>query len=313
MRYQSVAPGDWGTAQGSETVNVSTEMLTMADKSKIFLRSWQTDSNDVLLILHGLGGHGGWYIDMGNELAKRGLNIYTVDHRGFGRSEGLAGHIDSYHLYVEDTVSVIAEIRKLHPQGRIYLLGHSMGGIFTAHIAAKHSSLLAGVLFLNPWIADSSRLPAVTTLRILFGGMFKSRRVWQVSGGPEGMTTNPEAVQMLQEDTFWNRTQTASFLIQILQMRQAVMRLAKDITLPVLVMQAEEDKSVLATATRKFYDAVASSNKTWKSYPGYCHDSEFEDDRSLMDDDIVNWIHARTEEQTSIGAEAPIGGINDNA
>lgn len=164
MRYQPGAPAIGALPRVSETVTVSTEMLTMADASKIFLRSWQTDSNDVLLILHGLGGHGGWYIDMGNELAARGLNVYTIDHRGFGRSEGLAGHIDSYHLYVEDTATIIAEIRKRHPLGRIYLLGHSMGGIFTAHIAAKHSDLLAGVLFLNPWIEDYSRLPASTTL-----------------------------------------------------------------------------------------------------------------------------------------------------
>ncbi len=292
MHYQPDTPGDWGTTQSSETVNVSTETFALADTSKIFLRNWQTDSNDVLLILHGLGGHGGWYVDMGNELAARGLNVYTIDHRGFGRSEGLAGHIDSYHLYVEDTAAIIAEIRKRHPLGRIYLLGHSMGGIFTAHIAAKHSDLLAGVLFLNPWIADSSRLPALTTLRILCGGMLKSRRIWQVAGGHEFMTTNPEAIEMLQADPFWRRTQTASFLLQILQMRMAVMRLAKLITLPVLVMQAEEDKSVLPIATRKFYDALASGDKTWKSYPGYCHDSEFEDDRSLLDNDIVDWIRA---------------------
>jgi alpha-beta hydrolase superfamily lysophospholipase len=298
MLYQSDAPGDWGIAQSSETVNVSTEMITMADASKIFLRCWQTGSNDVLLILHGLGAHSGWFIDMGNELAKRGLNVYTIDHRGFGRSEGLAGHIDSYHLYVEDTAAVIAEIRKRHPLGRIYLLGHSMGGIFTAHIAAKHSDLLAGALFLNPWIADTSRLPALTTLTILFGGMLKSRRTWQVAGGHEVMTTNPEAIKMLQADTFWRRTQTSSFLIQILQMRLAVMRVAKLITLPILVMQAEEDKSVLPTASRKFYDAVVSSDKTWKSYPNYSHDTEFEDDRSLLDNDIVNWIHAHIKEQT---------------
>ncbi|MBV9710230.1 MAG: lysophospholipase [Ktedonobacteraceae bacterium] len=297
MHYQPDAPGDWGHPQTSETVNVSTEMFTMADASKIFLRSWRTDSNDVLFILHGLGGHSGWYIDMGNELAARGLNVYAIDHRGFGRSEGLAGHIDSYHLYVEDTAVIIGEIRKRHPLGRIYLLGHSMGGIFTAHIVAKHSDLLEGVLFLNPWIEDTSRLSALTTLGILFGGTLKSHRMWQVAGGPEVMTTNPEAVQMLQADTFWRRRQTATFLIQIRQMRLAVIRQAKNITLPVLVMQAEEDKSVVATATRKFYDALASSDKTWKIYPGYCHDCQFENDRLQLDHDIVEWIHAHKEQK----------------
>lgn len=292
MRYQPDAQGDWGHVQTSETVNASSEMFTLTNASKIFLRSWRTDSNDILLILHGLGAHSGWFIDMGNELATRGLNVYTMDHRGFGRSEGLAGHIDSYHLYVEDTVAIITEIRKRHPLARIYLLGHSMGGIFTAHIAAKHGDLLAGALFLNPWIEDTSRLSGITTLRIFLGGLLKSRRAWQVAAGHEVMTTNPEAIKMLQEDTFWRRTQTASFLVQILLMRLAVMRLAKRITLPILVMQAEEDKSVLTTATRKFYDALASTNKTWKSYPGYCHDCELEDDRSLLDNDIVSWIQA---------------------
>ncbi len=69
--------------------------------------------------------------------------------------------------------------------------------------------------------------------------------------------------------------------------------LAKSITFLLLILQAEEDKSVLITATRKFYDALASSDKTWKSYPGYAHDSELEADRSLMDNDIVGWIQAR--------------------
>jgi alpha-beta hydrolase superfamily lysophospholipase len=293
MHYQPDAAGDWGREQASETMNVSTEMFTMADFSKVFLRSWQTDSNDILLILHGLGAHSGWFIDMGNELAQRGLTVYTMDHRGFGRSEGLAGHIDSYHLFVEDTSAIINELRKRHPLGRIYLLGHSMGGIFTAHVAARHSDLLAGIIFLNPWIEDSSRLSPITTLRILVGGLRKSRRAWQVAGGHEAMTTNPEAIQMLQADTFWRRTQTSSFLVQILQMRLAVMKLAKSITLPALVLQAEEDKSVLITGTRKFYDALASSDKTWKGYPGYAHDSELEADRSLMDNDIMDWIRAR--------------------
>lgn len=300
MRYQPDAVGDWGRTQSSETINVSTEMLMMADASKLFLRSWQTDSNDVLFILHGLGAHSGWFIDMGNELAARGLNVYTMDHRGFGRSEGLAGHIDSYHIYVEDAVAIINEIRKRNPLARIYLLGHSMGGIFAAHIVAKHPDLLSGVLFLNPWIEDNSRLPIITTLRILVGGLFKSRRAWRVAGGHEAMTTNPEAIQMLQADTFWRRTQTSSFLIQILQMRMAVMGLAKSITLPALVMQVEEDKSVVLAASRKFYDALGSSDKTWKSYPGYSHDTELEDDRLLLDNDIAGWVQAHVKEQAKI-------------
>ncbi len=57
-----------------------------------------------------------------------------------------------------------------------------------------------------------------------------------------------------------------------------------------LFMQAEQDKAVLISGSRKLYEALASSDKTWKTYPNYAHDSEFEADRTQMDRDIVAWI-----------------------
>ena len=102
MLYQKEAPGDWGEMKGTDTVKVATETLAMADGCKLFLRSWVTGSSDVLLILHGLGAHSGWFIDVGDALAARGLTVYADDHRGFGRSEGLPAHIDIYSTFVED-------------------------------------------------------------------------------------------------------------------------------------------------------------------------------------------------------------------
>src|ERR1700726_4228300 len=151
MHYQPDAPGDWGQMQAAPGIVTATEELTTPDMCKLFLRSWKTDGPHVLLLMHGLGGHSGWYIDMGNVLAARGLTVYAMDHRGFGRSGGLPGHIADYHTYVEDIHYVVAEIRKRHPQAPIYVLGHSMGGIFATYFAAKYGAMLTGVLFLNPW------------------------------------------------------------------------------------------------------------------------------------------------------------------
>ena len=221
MHYQPNAPGDWGSMQGTADISIATEELITPDACKHFMRSWKTRGSDVLLILHGLGGHSGWYIDMGNVLASRGITVYAMDHRGFGRSGGQAGHIDDYHIFVENIGFILAELRNRHPESQIYVLGHSMGGLFAAYVAAKYRDILAGVLFLNPWIQDTSHLPFRTILSILVGGLFKSRRYWQVDGGTETMTTNPEAIQMLQEDPFWGRKQTAAFLFQMVLMRLA--------------------------------------------------------------------------------------------
>ncbi len=225
MSYQPDAPGDWGRMQVIPDIITATEELTTADACKVFLRSWRTRGSDVLLILHGLGAHSGWFMDMGNKLALRGITVYAMDHRGFGRSSAIPGHIDDYHTYVEDIHFIVTTIRRRHPQATIHILGHSMGGIFAAHFAAKYEHMLGGVLFLNPWVQDTARIPLLTTVAILLGGLFKSHRYWQPAGGTEVMT-----------------------------------------------------------------ETLTASDKTWKSYPGYSHDSEFEHDRSLLDDDIVTWI-----------------------
>ena len=290
MSYQPDAPGDWGRMQVTPDIITATEELTTADACKLFLRSWRTSGSDVLLILHGLGAHSGWFMDMGNKLASRGITVYAMDHRGFGRSSAIPGHIDDYHTYVEDIHFIVTTIRRRHPQATIHLLGHSMGGIFAAHFAAKYEHMLGGILFLNPWVQDTARIPLLTTVAILLGGLFKSHRYWQPAGGTEVMTTNPDAIRMLQADPFWRRKETASFLFQIFLMRLAILKRASTITIPALVMQAEADKSVVPEATHKLYETLTASDKTWKSYPGYSHDSEFEHDRSLLDDDIVTWI-----------------------
>lgn len=290
MLHQKEAPGDWGEMKGTDTIKVAIETLAMADGCKLFLRSWVTGSSDVLLILHGLGAHSGWFIDMGDALAARGLTVYADDHRGFGRSEGLPAHIDNYATFVEDCHALVSEIRRRHPDARLFVLGHSMGGIFTTHLAAKYGQSLAGILYLNPWVEDSSHISLGTTLSILVGGLFKSKRYFQVTGGTETMTTRQEAIEMVNADPYWRRKQTASFLFQVLLMRMAVLKLAKQITLPVLAMQAGQDKAILASGTRKLYEALASSDKTWKGYAEFSHDSEFEEEHSRMDSDIAEWI-----------------------
>jgi len=300
MLYNIEVPGDWGSMQNTAQVQSTTETLVMADGCKLFLRGWKTESQDVLLLMHGLGAHSGWFIDMGNELATRGLAVYAVDHRGFGRSEGLPGHVELAENYVADLAAVIKELRDRHTSAsapaRVYILGHSMGGIFATHLAAKHGELLDGVLFLNPWVQDSAKVSLGMTLGIFGGGLFRSQRRWRTPGGTAVMTTNPEAITMLEADPYWRRDLTANFLLEIFRMRLQVLKLAPRITLPALVMQAEQDKSVVPAAARKLYEALGSHDKTWKSYPGYAHDTELEAERTQLDQDIVEWIKTRVQQ-----------------
>ena len=300
MLYNVEAPGEWGKMQATAQVQVETEMLTMADGCKLFLRCWQTESQDVLILMHGLGAHGGWFIDMGNELAARGLNVYAVDHRGFGRSEGLPGHIERARNYISDLAAIVREVRKRHTNehasARVYVLGHSMGGIFATYLAVQYHELLDGVIFLNPWVQDNAKVSPAMALGIFGGGLLRSKRLWRNPGGTAGMTTNPQAIAMLEADPYWRRDLTANFWLEILRLRLPMLKLASRISLPTLVLQVEQDKSVIPAASHKFYDALASSDKTWKLYPLYAHDTELEADRAQLDRDIITWIQEQSKE-----------------
>ncbi|HLI05057.1 MAG TPA: alpha/beta fold hydrolase [Ktedonobacteraceae bacterium] len=298
MSYQPAAPGDWGEMEEAPGITVAREELLTADNSPHFLRSWETGSANALLIMHGLGGHSGWYIDMGNALAAQGLSVYAMDHRGFGRSGGFPGHIDDYQTFLQDIQFVLAAIRKRHPAGKIYLLGHSMGGLFAAHFAATHANMLDGLILLNVWIQDTSKLRLLDSIAILLGGFFKSKHYW-TTGNTATMTTNPQALQMLHADIYWRKQVTSSLLFQTLRMRLAMTSIAQTITLPTLMLQAEADKAIIIKANQKFYEALASQDKTWKSYPNYGHDSEFEPDHSRLDADILAWIRQHASNKSS--------------
>ena len=191
---------------------------------------------------------------------------------------------------------MIAEIRRRHTDEsqnpRVFILGHSMGGIFATYLAARRSELLDGVIFLNPWVQDYSKVSLNMTLGVFGGGLLRSRRRWRNPGGTEGMTTNPEAIDMLETDPYWRRDLTANFWLEILRLRVRVLKQAPRVTLPALVLQVERDRSVIPAASRKLYDALSSRDKTWKIYPNYAHDAEFEADRAQLDRDIVEWIQA---------------------
>ena len=297
VTYQPEHVGDWGVAAAVDGGRYETGTMKMADSTAIFYRAWlhPDAQRPVLLIMHGLGAHSGWFIDMGNSLNEQGLTVYAIDHRGFGRSGGVRGHMAQAQTPVRDGEAVLDEIRQRHPDAHVSILGHSMGALPALAIAADDSAAtqhrLAGMILVNPGIAAQWKVPVGRQVAMAVGGLSGSTRQWSLAPGQEVMTTNAEAIRMLDADTYWQRTQSATFIYQVmLRLRAAAMKRAPSIRTPALVLQSEGDRSVVPAASRRCYDLLGSADKTWKTYPGYCHDFEFEPDRTALDTDIAAWV-----------------------
>jgi alpha-beta hydrolase superfamily lysophospholipase len=301
VRYDAERVGEWGTPAAAEGGSYIVESFTLPDGAKQSVRIWRA-ANPVaptLALLHGLGAHSGWFNDMANSLNAAGLHVYVPDHRGFGRSDGERGHTRDWRAFSADVNALLDEIGRREAASKLFALGHSMGGIFVTYAAAEDAKRatprLAGIIAMNPWIKNVTNLSLGNTFAVLFGGMRGSARHVIYPYDTSTMTKNPEAQRMLEADTYWVKTQSASFLYQIgLRMRGQVMARAKEVRAPALVVQGEGDVVVSQPATKQYFETLGSADKTFKTYPGYTHDCEFETNRSALDQDIAAWIHAHS-------------------
>jgi alpha-beta hydrolase superfamily lysophospholipase len=307
-KYRGDHAGDWGTPTADAAY--STDTYALPDGAKLFFRSWRAadPTTPTLVLMHGLGAHSGWFIDMGNELHTRGLTVYAPDHRGFGRSEGPRGHTRDWRGYPRDVESFLDEVQRRQPGAPLFLLGHSMGGLFAIFVAADDASRvspptsgegaegrgrLAGVILMNPWIKDTTKLSAGTQAGIALGGLRRSARIVTYPYDVGNMTGNPEAHQLLADDPNWVRSQSASFLFQIgLRMRGQALKRARQVRAPALVLQSEADRVIVQRTVRRCFARLGSQDKTYKTYPGFAHDCEFEPQRAPLDDDIAQWVMA---------------------
>jgi alpha-beta hydrolase superfamily lysophospholipase len=290
--------GDWGIPEVTPPGTYGTDTLAMADGTTIFYRYWRVvdPAAPALVFVHGLGAHTGWFIDWGNQLSRRGLNVYMDDHRGFGRSGGPRGHVRQGTIYLEDLKRFLTQVRSLHPESPLFLCGHSMGGIFATYVAAvgkgQAAPALSGLILINPWIKDSVKVKPTALLGTLVGGMTGSDRLFKREVNTEEMTRVPAATQMLNTDNYWVRHQSQSFLYQVTLLRQRVLGQARRVQTPALVIQTEGDRTLVQAATRQCYLQLGSKDKTWKTYPDLAHDFEFEPERGTLDTDIADWVLA---------------------
>jgi pimeloyl-ACP methyl ester carboxylesterase len=115
------------------------------------VRLWDGGRGDPLLFLHGYDGHPGEAPFL-EELAK-GRRVIAPEHPGFGDSTGIE-HIDDIldmTLYYRQFIEALG-------LDRVDLMGHSLGGMFAAELAAICPQVVKRLVLVSPfglWLEDA--------------------------------------------------------------------------------------------------------------------------------------------------------------
>lgn len=113
----------------------ATATVAARDGELLAIRHWEPASatRAELLIIHGLGEHGGRYGRAAAICAAGGLDTWALDLRGFGASGGRRAYVERLDVWLDDIADQLTALRaRGHP---VVLFGHSMGGLVCARYA----------------------------------------------------------------------------------------------------------------------------------------------------------------------------------
>lgn len=133
-------------------------MLVMPDGAQLPLRVWRPDGPPrfVVLALHGLGDHGGNFLQEGGPLLTAGgALVYAYDQRGFGWAVA-RGYWAGADAMVADAREALRLIRTRHPDLPLFILGESMGG---AVVLAANPDGVAGIILSSPALWSRRYMP----------------------------------------------------------------------------------------------------------------------------------------------------------
>lgn len=244
-----------------------------------------------MVLAHGVSEHSDRYAHVAARLTGAGYAVYALDHRGHGDSGGRRAVIDRMQHAVGDLDVLIATARSKHPQLKLLLLGHSMGGAIALEYAIQHEERIDGLVLSAP----AAALEAASPIE-LFAGRVLSAFTPGVGVFPvdsSKISRDPDVVRAYDEDprVFHDKlpARTVSELAGVIQ---TFPERTPGLHLPLLVMVGTGDEVVPPEASRMVHERASSEDKRLIEYEGLFHEILNEPEQDRVMDDLVAWLDA---------------------
>ncbi|MEM8950648.1 MAG: alpha/beta hydrolase, partial [Pseudomonadota bacterium] len=181
--------------------------ITVPDGTRLRYAHWRTRDDDrqgSVLYLNGRTEFIEKTMDVYGILVRSGLDVWTIDWRGQGRStRALAdpekGHVADYQFFLDDLQQFIEEVTDLSAdadrdpkRGRQILLAHSMGGHLGLRYLHDHPGVFDAAAFSAPMIDLSVNQAPLRWINATIVGLGFDQRYALGTGGFKPIYLNPE-------------------------------------------------------------------------------------------------------------------------
>ena len=267
--------------------------LTSGDGLRLFYRERpaRQDGPHILLV-HGVAEHAGRYHQVEEFFSERGIGLSIMDLRGHGRSDGRRVWVPAFESYLQDLDVLVRHAQSR--SNRVFLLGHSLGGLIAVRYAETRHTSLRGLITsgaaLKPAIIPPA--PALWLLRQLnrlssatrVPGLVKARN----------LSRDPDVVRRYRADPLVPRHLTTGLGLAALEAGRIALSEAHRIEVPTLVLHGGHDLLVDPAGSDELHSLLRVDDKQLTTYPGLYHEIFNEPEREDVLGDVARWVEERS-------------------
>jgi len=266
--------------------------LTADDGVRLHYLHWASGPSPpwaVVIFLHGIASHAGWFGETAADLNHHGIAVYGPDRRGSGRSGGPRGHLTRYERALDDVEQIMRLVCSEH-RGTPLFLAASSWAAKLAVVYAPTAAPLSGLLLLGPGLTAEVKLSPARQVQVVVGHLITPMAYLPIPLTPELYTANPPYLDLIRADPLRRLEATAQFFWETARLDRRRRRASAGLTLPLLLLQGEDDKMIDVPKTRRWFARLGVEDKTYRAYPGAGHTLDFEPDRAQYLDDMLAWL-----------------------
>lgn len=262
-------------------------------RSKIIFKKWDdAHPKAVFLLVHGLGAHSGRWDFLGEYFLKQGYSSYSVELKGFGKTNDLKGHIGSFKTYYKDILSLYKIIKCEHPGKKVYILGESMGALIAYMTVLKYGELFDGLICISPAFASRIKFPLPQMIAMVLSLVHSQKKQFTVPFTAEMCTRDAEYRKIMDANPDEHRFVTPRLLFEVILAQLAGSMNADKLRVPVLFLLAGDDKDLLVDpiTAKRVFKKLKIGDKKLIQYPEMLHALSIELGREKVFEDILEWV-----------------------
>ena len=270
-----------------------------SDGYRLKFRYWAPENpRGIVIALHGIQSHSGWYDYSSRRMAQAGFAVYFPDRRGSGLNGFQRGHAAHAMRLVNDVRSLRQLAVDEHCSGNaelqlpITILGLSWGGKLAAALAALFPQEFDRLVLLYPGLVTKIRPTWSQLLRLNLARDLEivKHHIPIPLEDPALFTQVPEWQSFIANDPLALHTVSSSFLNAGRELDRLLKLHASKIIHPTLLLLAEDDAIINNAAVRQRVNQFGTRQLKTEVYASARHTLEFEPNREEVFGDLVEWL-----------------------